>query len=609
MLMTVLIVASCGLQPEQETTSPPIVGATTQPKQETTSTPIVDPITQPAGLSFDEFLEVSFRELLLREDPEGVIFCGLAKEFGLDEVTLNNVSDSYVEETYQLYGSALEALREYDRTALTPGQQVSYDVYEWYLNDKVQQGLFQYFTFPANYSENSVTYWTLAFFTEIHPFATRQDAEDYITRLHLVRPKLEQLIEGLRTREEMGIVLPQSLLGWTLSDIGTIAHIIPRRNPYYLDFAGKVDTLEDVSEDERTALLEAALTAVEESVDPAYDALDEYLQHLESVAPSEDGLWQFPVGDEYYAYALRSQTTTDLTAEEIHELGLQEMGRIHAEMRARFVELGYPKDESIVELYQRVARDGGTIPGDQVVATYESIIEQAEQKLVGVIDIAPRRDVVVIGGPEGNYYMTGPVDGSRPPAFYVYVDGPAPYSAMPTLAYHETVPGHHIQLALAQEMDLPTFRQHVTFNGYVEGWALYAERLAADLGWYEDDPYADLGRLRYEARRAARLVVDTGIHAMGWSLDEAIDYMAENMGAERRYLEREVGRYIVTPAQATSYMVGMLKLLELRQRAMDQLGDRFDLAEFHRVVLSSGSVPLEVLERIVDQYIAGLSSA
>jgi uncharacterized protein (DUF885 family) len=587
-LITVLILASYAMQPEQK------------PMSQVDN----DLAAQPEGLDFDEFLEVSFRELMLREDPEGVIFYGLAEEYGLEEVTLTNVSDAYLEETYQMYGTVLEMLREYNRDELSPDQQISYDVYEWYLNDKVQQGAFQYYTFPANFSENSVNYWTLAFFTDIHPFATRQDAEDYVTRLYLVGPKFEQLIESLQTREEMGVILPQSILGWTLSDIGTIAHIIPRRNPYYLDFAGKLDTLEDLSEDEKTTLLEAALTAVEESVDPAYDALDEYLQHLESVAPSEDGLWQFPGGAEYYAYTLRSHTTTNLAAEEIHALGLQELDRIHAEMRAIFDELGYPKDESIVELYQRVARDGGTVPGDKVVATYESIIEEAEQNLAGVIDIAPSRDVVVIGGPDGNYYMVGPLDGSRPPAFYVYVDGPAPYSIMPTLAYHEAVPGHHIQLALAQEMDLPTFRRYVYFNGYVEGWALYAERLAADLGWYEDDPYSDLGRLRYEARRAARLVVDTGIHAMGWSLDEAIEFMAENMGADSRYLNREVGRYIVYPAQATSYMVGMLEILELRQRAMDQLGDEFDMAEFHRVVLSCGSVPLEILERIVDDYIA-----
>jgi uncharacterized protein (DUF885 family) len=472
------------------------------------------------------------------------------------------------------------------------------------LNDQVQQGAFQYYTCPASYSENGVNYWTLAFFTVIHPFATRQDAEDYITHLCLVGPKFEQLIENLQTREEMGIILSQSILGWTLSGIGRIAHIVPRRNPYYLDFAEKLDRLPDLSENEKNTLLDAALTAVEESVDPAYDALYEYLQHLKSVAPSEDGLWQFPGGDEYYAYTLRSQTTTDLTAEEIHALGIQELDRIHAEMRAIFDELGYPKDESIVELYQRVARDGGTIPGNKVVATYESIIEEAERNLVGVIDIAPRRDVVVIGGPEGNYCMVGPLDGSRPPAFYVHVEGAAPYSTMPTLAYHEAVPGHHIQLALAQEMNLPTFRRYVYFNGYVEGWAVYAERLAADLGWYENDPYGDLGRLRYEARRAARLVVDTGIHAMSWSLDEAIEFMAENMGADSRALDREVGRYIVTPAQATSYMVGMLQISELRQRATDQLGDDFDMAEFHRVVLSCGSVPLEIPERIVDDYIA-----
>ncbi len=595
-LLAVSILGSCAGQPEQESTPPAESAWAAEPEKELAA--------PPERLGFDEFLEVSYRDLMLREDPEGVVFYGLADEFGLDEVTLTNVSDTYLEETYEMYATVLAALREYDRDELTPDQQISYDVYEWYLHDKVQQGAFQYYTFPANYSENSVNYWTLAFFTDILPFVTRQDADDYISGLYQVGPKFEQLIESLQTREEKGIILPRSLLGWTMSDISGIARIIPRRNPYYLDFSEKLETLEGLSEDEKSTLLEAALAAVEESVDPAYDALDEYLQHLKSVAPTEDGLWQFRGGEDYYAYTLRSQTTTDLSAEEIHALGRQELDRIHGEMRAIADELGYPSDESIVELYERVVRDGGTISGNDVVATCESIIEKAEQNLVGVIDIAPRRDVVVIGGPEGNYYQVGPLDGSRPPAFYVYVDGPASYSIMPTLAYHEAVPGHHIQLALAQEMELPTFRRYINFNGYVEGWAVYAERLAAELGWYQDDPYGDLGRLRYEARRAARLVVDTGIHAKGWSLDQAIEFMADNVGADRRSLEREVGRYIVAPAQATSYTVGMLKFLELRQKAMDQLGDAFDLAGFHRVVLSCGSVPLSILERIVDATIA-----
>jgi len=183
------------------------------------------------------------------------------------------------------------------------------------------------------------------------------------------------------------------------------------------------------------------------------------------------------------------------------------------------------------------------------------------------------------------------------------VDGAQPLYGMPTLAYHEAVPGHHFQISLAQESDLPLFRNVNTFLGYTEGWALYAEQLASELGWYDDDPYGDLGRLQAQAFRAARLVVDTGLHARGWTFDQAHEFMVENTGQEPGFMQFEVSRYIAWPGQATAYMVGMLKILELRQRAIDRLGDHFDLQEFHRVVLSNGSMPLEVLERVVDRYI------
>jgi uncharacterized protein (DUF885 family) len=254
-----------------------------------------------------------------------------------------------------------------------------------------------------------------------------------------------------------------------------------------------------------------------------------------------------------------------------------------------------------------VAQDGGHVSGNRVLETYETLIEQADQNLDAVFDIRPRAEVIVIGASVGGFYIPGSFDGSRPGAFYAGVSdaGEALYG-MPTLAYHEAIPGHHFQIAIAQESDLPSFRNGITFSAYTEGWALYAERLAWELGWYEDDPYGDLGRLQAEAFRAARLVIDTGIHAKGWTFDQAVAYMIDNVGYEPGDIvnpQHEVGRYIVWPGQSTAYKVGMFKILELRQGAMDQLGDRFDLKEFHSVVLGSGSMPLEILERVVDDYI------
>jgi uncharacterized protein (DUF885 family) len=244
------------------------------------------------------------------------------------------------------------------------------------------------------------------------------------------------------------------------------------------------------------------------------------------------------------------------------------------------------------------------VRGSQVAARYEAIIAEAEQNLDAAFDLRPQAEVVVIAGPLGDYYVSASLDGARPGAFFARTGGggTALYG-MPTLAYHEVTPGHHFQIAIAQESDLPLFRNVIGFTGFAEGWALYAEQLAHELGWYEDDPYGNLGRLQAQAFRAARLVVDTGLHAKGWTFDEAYDFMLNNTGQDPGLMRFEVSRYITWPGQATAYMVGMLKIMELRQRAIDRLGDQFDLKEFHRVVLANGSMPLEVLEQVVDGYI------
>jgi uncharacterized protein (DUF885 family) len=296
-----------------------------------------------------------------------------------------------------------------------------------------------------------------------------------------------------------------------------------------------------------------------------------------------------------------------MTANEIHQLGLQELERIHTDMRDIFNELGYPEDKSLAELFDRVEKEGGSVPANQVLETYTNLIEQADKKLDPIFDIGPEAEVIVIASPIKGMYVSAAFDGSRPGTFHA---GPSnsreAWYAMPTLAYHEAIPGHHFQIAIAQEMDLPTFRNHMEFTGYAEGWALYAEQLAFELGWYEDDPYGNLGRLQAEAFRAARLVIDTGIHAEGWTFDQALEYMIENVGFEPGDSvdpEIQIARYIVWPGQATTYKIGMLKILELRQKAIDQLGDKFDLKEFHSLVLGNGSMPLEILERVVDNYI------
>jgi uncharacterized protein (DUF885 family) len=282
-------------------------------------------------------------------------------------------------------------------------------------------------------------------------------------------------------------------------------------------------------------------------------------------------------------------------------------------MREIFRELRYPEGESLGHLLDRAIQDGGSFAltsqadREAVLAEYDRLIDEIEPLLDPAFDLRPSTDVVVIGDRGyggGGYYVPGSVDGARPGAFHTGVDGGSvPHFGMPTLAYHEAVPGHHFQITIEQELDLPSFTKSVFFNAYVEGWALYAERLAWELGAYENDPYGDLGRLHLELLRAVRLVTDTGIHSLKWSREEARAYMREALGDTRGRWIHEVDRYTVLPGQATGYKIGMLKILELREQAQEQLEDGFDLPQFHRVVLENGSLPLEVLDAVVERYV------
>ena len=554
-------------------------------------------------MDLDSFFEASFHELALR-DPEFLLKLGLEEEYGIEDARLTDISDAYVRETQRLQTDILERLREFDQSTLTWEQQISYDVYEWYLDDQVRRHEFMYHNYPVNqliFSADQV----LSRLFEIHPLASAQDGQDYVARLRLVDEKFEQLIEGLELRETTGVVPPRFIVSWALGNVSSVAHSTPTATRYYINLE---ERLEGVSSTERQSVLEEAEEAITDSVLPAYLALESCLQRLESIAPTDDGVWQFDNGDRYYDYLLRHYTTTDLTSGEIHEMGMRELERVHAEMRVAFNDLGYPEDASLAQLFTWAARDGGFVPGDQVLETYEDIIAHAEQNLSDSFNIRPEQDVIVVSDPVGGFYMPGSTDGSRPGAFHANVRGGRAWLNMPTLAYHETVPGHHHQIGIARELDLPSFRNHMSFTGYAEGWALYAERLAWELGWYADDPYGNLGRLQYEAFRAARLVVDTGIHAKRWTYDQAVDFFIDNTGFGRGAAEYQIARYIAMPGQSTAYMVGMLRLLELREMAMDELGDSFDLIDFHYVVLSNGSMPLDVLDEVIEQYIEDRAS-
>ncbi|MCB9651911.1 MAG: DUF885 domain-containing protein [Deltaproteobacteria bacterium] len=557
-----------------------------------------------APLSFDDFVERSFLQLT-RRSPEALVSWQLEDQLPENAGRLDDLSEGFVVETDAVAEAIRAQLETYDPTALTEEQQLTRDAYAWFLEDLHRTFEYRDYNYQATHVINGEPANTELFFSEIHPLKTEADARAYVARLWTVDDKLIQLSAQLKRRADAGLAPPRMAINWVLGRLTFILDAGPTRTPYYGAFEYGVNRLLDVPPATRSELLQEAANAVRYAVQPGYAVLNDTLLDIAAVAPTAVGVGVLEGGVDYYAEVLRHHTTTASTADEIHALGIRELARIHAEMRSRFDALGYPSDETLEESFARVAEDGGLAPAAEVVQAYTDIIRGAEARMSEAFDLQPSAAVTVIGSASGGGFYIGPsLDGERPGAFYASANE-QPRFAMATLAYHEAVPGHHTQIGIATDLELPFFRRVINATAYTEGWALYAERLAYDLDWYDGDPYGDLGRLQAEAFRAARLVVDTGIHAKGWDFTRARDYFQEATGFDPRNIsaDGQIARYIAWPGQSTAYMMGMLKILELRERAQAALGPRFDLVAFHRMVLGGGSLPLPVLEARARRWI------
>lgn len=602
-ILTLLVLSAC-TPDEIPTETPEPVIATSE------ATQTVEPETEiyPSayeGLSFDDYLEITYRDLKLRT-PEVYVQLGLRSIFGVKTLELDNLSYEYQEQTLALYQIVLDGLTAYAMDDLTTEQQKSYQLYQSWLEKYLRGYEYRFNEYiDCGYDIVSASASTEFFFSDILTLNDLEDAEDYLVRLGGVAEQINQIEARMMKNSEEGIVPPQILFQRLLDRVSYNYRSSAKSTSYYKSFKAKLEPLFDVDQTTREGFLVQAEHIITDDIQPAYESFMNSLIELNKQAPESIGLSQYPNGEEYYQYLLNAHTTTDLTPQEIYDLGITELARIHAEMREVFDELGYPADASLESLYSQVAEDSGFISGSDILPGYEAIITDAESKLETAFDILPQQDVIVVSDDYGGFYVRGSVDGSRPGAFYASTTGQVQQYTMPTLTYHETIPGHHLQLALAQEKDLPTFRRVQTSTGYVEGWALYAERLVYELGWYEDDPLGNLGRLQYEAFRAARLVVDPGIHAFGWDFNQAVNFFAENTGFSIGTAQGQIYRYIAYPGQATSYLVGMLKILELRDAVQQAYGEDFDLKEFHNLILNNGSLPLDFLEQEVLSSIEG----
>jgi uncharacterized protein (DUF885 family) len=572
------------------------------PPLETTPVP-ASPEDLFEGLDFDAFVDQSYK-MLAGRDPENAIALGISDYVGTPKDRLTDISDAYIHETQALETSVYDTLKTYDRSVLSAKQQLMFDIYDWYLDDLVRSHPFMYNTYLITPTLNSFAMMLQYFFTDYAPVVTETDAVNYVALLSQVDTKFEQLINDLDLHKERGVILPAFLFDYVTPDISALAISSPSSNMYYQIIQQKITAIPGLSDEKKQNLLDSAYAEIKDTVIPAYKSFLTYVENLSNEADNTIGAWSLPDGDAYYAYTIRHNTTTDLTPDEIFNIGMNDLEKINMRMREIFSELGYPEGESLVNLYRRVATEGGMVFGTDIKATYEQLIRDAQETSSALFHLTPAAPVIVKADPMGGFYMPPSMDGSRPGIFFAMVEGAMPRYEMPSLAYHEAVPGHHFQLALSGEMDLPLFQKVIELNGYVEGWALYAERLMWEHGAYENDPYGELGYLQMQARRAARLVIDTGIHSKHWGYDQAVNFMSEHAGYGTNTSNYEVTRSVVWPGQETSYYIGYIKILELRQRMMDALGDAFDLKAFHDLVLGSGPVPLTILEKIVNETIA-----
>jgi uncharacterized protein (DUF885 family) len=502
----------------------------------------------------------------------------------------------------------LAELKTFDLSTLTPAQKISAEVLAWQLDDIVRAQPFEDYNYVFE-QFSGLQVELVSFLSQVHPIRNRRDVENYLARLDQVAGQIDEGIAQAKARASKGIVPPDFIIKATLAQFDRFLAGTASDNVLVSSLEERASEIKDFPAGDRAVLVASAQKSVEETIIPAFRRARALLESQRPLAKPDAGISRFPGGDKAYAQSLRHLTTTELSAEEIHAVGLKEVARIESVMEGLLRKLGY-NEGTIKERMAKLEHDSQPPatpdPRPALLARYESIMRDAERRAALIFDLRPkarvevRREPVFTEKSAAAHYSLPARDGSRPGVFWAPLPGPEfEIVGMRTLVYHEAVPGHHFQIALQNELpDLPRFRSARLFgsiSAHSEGWALYAEQLAAENNWYEGDPVGLLGQLDDELFRARRLVVDTGIHAMKWTRQQAIDYGIKTS---------EVERYVVWPGQACSYKIGMLNILELRAKAQRELGERFSIKEFHNVVLRTGTVPLAVLEAVIDDYIA-----
>ncbi len=524
-----------------------------------------------------------------------------------------DVSLEAIERRHQHRQQVLRELAAIPFDALSEADQLNYTLFRKGYEQEVEEHPFRWYLLPLNQRGGIQTAHEVA--DQIR-FTTVKDFEDWIARLRSFPVYMNQTIALLREGIRAGMVHPRIILERIPEQIA--AHIVDRPEDS-LFFAPFRNFPGSVPLHEQDRLVTAAKAAIRDSVVPAFRQFQQFfLQEYLPAGPERVGIWQFPRGREMYSFFARRYTTTNLTPEQIHEIGQREVRRIRAEMEQVITRTGFQGSfEDFLTFLRTDPRFYYRTPEELLVA-YRALAKQIDPMLVKLFRRLPRVPYGVEPIPEHiapatttAYYRPPAADGSRAGTYFVNLYRPEvrPKYEMEALSIHEAVPGHHLQIALAMELgELPAFRRYGGYTAFVEGWALYSESLGEELGFYRD-PYSKFGQLTYEMWRAVRLVVDTGMHYLGWTRQQAIDFFKANAGKAEHDIVNEIDRYIAWPGQALAYKIGELKIKELRALAARELGERFDVREFHDVVLGSGAVPLDVLEAQVRRWIAQKKAA
>lgn len=570
---------------------------------------------QSQSQALNDWFEARYQEDLARS-PTTQTYLGMKE--GLDK--LDDVSQAALDEDYAFSQQNIADMRrQFSLGNLDRQGKISYRLFEYngdvYKAAKKLESHGYVFNHMAGPHSEFPT-----FMVNFHTVGSLEDARAYIARLNAAKRYLGQYQTRAEAQAQAGILLPKFVYAKLAKSSRNVITGAPftegADSPVYADIKKKITSLADVSQADKAALTEQAKQALLTSLAPAYEGLISMFASHEKIANEDDGAWKLPEGEAFYQSRLNYYTTTTMTADEIHNIGLAEVARIQDEMRKIMTQVKF--EGSLQDFYNFLRSDPQfTLSNDdmgraQYMREATAVIDTMKAKLDDLFITKPKADMIVKrvepfreASAFGAFYDQPSLDGTRPGTYFINLKDvrEQPTYLMQALAYHEGIPGHHMQIAIAMELEgIPQFRKQGGHTAYIEGWALYAESVPAELGMYTD-PYNDFGRLSMEIFRAARLVVDTGIHAKKWTREQAVQYMLENIANPEGDIRSEIDRYIVWPGQATAYKIGMLKIGDLKQHAQAELGDTFEIRQFHDVILANGSVPLSLLEELVNEWI------